>query len=74
MATSRLVAGVHMLLCRDRAGSVQGLTVQGPCIKCSLYRDRAGIVHGVFFCCCMDRAGTVHRLSGAKRPTYQQNV
>ena len=60
--------------CIDRVGSVQGLTVQGVCIKCSLCRDRAGTVHGVFFCCCMDRAGTVHRLSGAKRPTCRWHV
>ena len=62
-------AGTVHRPCIDRAGSVQGLTVQGVCIKCSLCRDRAGTVHGVFFCCCMDRAGTVHRMSGAKRPT-----
>ena len=56
---------IDRAMCIDRAGSVQGLTVQGVCIKCSLCRNRAGTVHGVFFCCCM----TVHRLSGAKRPT-----
>ena len=36
MATSRLVAGVHMLPGRDRASSVHCAgTVQGPCIECS---------------------------------------
>ena len=67
-------AGTVHRPCIDRAGSVQGLTVQEVCIKCSLCRDRAGTVHGVFFCCCTDRAGTVHRLSGAKRPTSPSNL
>ena len=50
----------------DRAGSVhQVFIVQGPC------RDRA---YRVFFCCCMDVAYTLHRLSGAKRPTCQVNI
>ena len=34
-------AGTVHRPCIDRAGSVQGLTVQGVCIKCSLCRDRA---------------------------------
>ena len=64
-----------MLLCRDRAG-----TVQGPCRECA-GADRAGSVHQVFIVQCAGTvqgpcmecsfvvAWTVHRLSGAKRPT-----
>ena len=50
MTTSRLVAGVHMLLCRDRAG-----TVHRPRRECA-GTDRAGTVHQVFIVHC---AGTV---------------
>ena len=55
MATSRLVAGVHMLLCRDRAG-----TVHRPCRECA-GTDRAGTVHQVFIVQgpCRDRAWSV---------------
>ena len=42
-------AGTVHRLCRDYAGTVQGLTVQGVCIKCSLCRDRAGTVHECSF-------------------------
>ena len=56
MATSRLVAGVHMLLCRDRAGTDragsvhQVFIVQGPC------RDRAWSVLLLLHGPCRDRA------------------
>jgi len=64
VATSRCSYVTVQGPCIDRAGSVQGLTVRGVCIKCPLCRDRAGTVHGVFIVQgpCRDRAGTVHEV------------
>ena len=60
MTTSRLVAGVHMLLYRDRAG-----TVHRPRRECA-GTDRAGTVHQVFIVQvpCRDRAWSVLLLQG----------